>query len=97
MRSFVEAHPESLPAVQAALGARVPASYASLAYNGLHTFFLVDADGARRPFRYTWAPAGGEVFRDTPPATFDLADELAERLAGSHGSDGSHGSHRLHG
>jgi catalase len=80
--AFVEAHPESLPAIEATLGARVPASYASLAYNGLHTFFLVDAGGTRHPFRYTWSPVGGERFLDTAPDVgFDLAGELGDRLA----------------
>ena len=82
MLAFVEAHPESLPAVQAAMGARVPASYVTLAYNGLHTFFLMDAAGGRRPFRWTLAPAGGEVFCEDPPADLDLAVELTDRLAG---------------
>jgi len=80
--AFYEAHPESRPALEAALAARVPASYATLAYNGLHAFFLVDAAGERRPFRYSWVPVGGEVFLDTPPDGFDLADELSRRLAG---------------
>jgi len=83
MLAFVEAHPESLPAIQAAMEAQVPASYASLAYNGLHTFFLVDAGGGRHPFRFSWVPVGGERFLESPPADgFDLAEELAERLAG---------------
>ncbi len=82
MLAFVDAHPESLPALQAAMGARVPASYATLAYNGLHTFFLVDGVGGRHPFRYSWVPVGGEQFVEEPPAGFDLAAELAARLAG---------------
>jgi len=82
MLAFVEAHPESLPAVQAALGAGVPASYATLTYNGLHTFFLVGADGSRHPFRYSWVPVGGERFLAEPPETVDLAAELAVRLEG---------------
>ena len=82
MLAFVGAHPESLPAVQAAMGARVPAGYATLVYNGLHTFFLVDQDGVRRPFRYSWVPVGGEQFLDAPPAGFDLAAELGDRLDG---------------
>ena len=80
MLAFVEAHPESLPAVQAAMAARVPASYATLAYNGLHTFFLVDAVGERLPFRWTLAPVGGEVFLDDPPDDLDLGVELAARV-----------------
>ena len=82
MLAFVEAHPESLPAVQAAMAAAVPVSYATLAYNGLHTFFLVDSDGVRQPFRYSWVPVAGEQFRADAPGTVDLAAELAERLEG---------------
>ena len=82
MRAFVDAHPESLPAVQAALEARIPASYTSLAYNGLHTFFLVDPEGGRHPFRWSWVPVTGEAFLDGAVGDgFDLAGELADRLA----------------
>jgi catalase len=81
MLAFVEAHPESLPAVQAAMSAGVPASYATLAYNGLHTFFLVDAAGERHPFRWTLAPVGGESFLEDPPVGLDLGAELADRVA----------------
>ena len=83
MMAFVGAHPESLPAIQAAMEAKVPASYASLTYNGHHTFFLVDTTGRRQPFRWSWAPVGGEAFLNGPvdPA-FDLAAELAGRLSG---------------
>jgi len=82
MLAFVEQHPESLPAVQAAMTAGVPVSYATLTYNGLHTFFLVDPDGASHPFRYAWVPVGGEQFLAEPPGTVDLAAELAVRLRG---------------
>ena len=84
MMAFVGAHPESLPAVQAAMGAQVPASYTSLTYNGLHTFFLVDRVGDRHPFRWSWVPVGGERFLEPPvPDGFDLAAELADRLDGT--------------
>ena len=81
MLAFVEAHPESLPAVGAAMTAGVPESYATLAYNGLHTFFLVDGAGERRPFRWTLAPVAGERFVEAAPDGFDLGDELVARLA----------------
>ena len=82
MLAFVGAHPESLPAIQAALSARVPSSYASLTYNGLHTFFLVDAMGRRQPFRWSWVPVSGEAFLDAPVDDGrDLAAELADRMA----------------
>ena len=82
MIDFVGAHPESLPAVQAAMGARVPASYTSLTYNGLHTFYLVDAEDRRHPFRWSWVPVGGDAFLDEPVDDgFDLGEELADRLS----------------
>ncbi len=61
----------------------MPASYATIAYNSLHTFLLVAADGARRPVRYTFAPVSGERAVDDPDAVGPdhLRDELASRLA----------------
>ena len=80
--AFVSAHPESLPAIQAAMTARVPTSYCSLTYNGLHTFFLVDAAGVRHPFRWSWVPVAGEAYLDSPvDEGLDLAAELTDRLA----------------
>ncbi len=81
MIAFITAHPESVPAVTAAMNAKVPESYTTLSYNGLHTFFLVDAALGRHPFRWSLVPVTGEAFLDgaVDPA-FDLAVELAERL-----------------
>lgn len=83
--AFLEAHPESVPAITAAITARVPASYASLAYNSLHTFFLVDHAGERRPFRFAWEPPDGDAFLEADEADdLDLAAELSQRIdAGS--------------
>jgi catalase len=86
MLAFGAAHPESSPAIRAAMGARVPTSYSSLTYNGLHTFFLVDAVGRRQPFRWSWVPVAGQVFFDAPvDEGLDLAAELNDRLANRHG------------
>lgn len=81
MGAFLEAHPEALPAIEYALGAPVPASYATLAYNGLHTF-LLRAGGGDQPFRYTFAPLDG--VRTIPPAEAGdvAADHLHAELAG---------------
>ena len=80
--AFLEAHPESLPAIEAVLTAQIPVSYATLAYNSLHTFFLVDTAGARSPFRFTFAPAAGARFVDDPSTIGPeyLASEFADRL-----------------
>src|SRR4051812_15480493 len=88
--AFLESHPESLPAIEAVLTAKVAASYATLAYNSLHTFFLVAADGARTPVRFTWVPvAGTHHLDDAADRDPDfLAQELATRLgAGPVGFD----------
>jgi catalase len=82
MGAFIEAHPEALPAIEAVLTAKVAASYATLAYNSLHTFFLVDPDGTHAPVRFTWTPVAGihhlDDAADRDPDF--LADELATRL-----------------
>lgn len=83
MGAFIEAHPESRPAIEAALTARIAASYATLAYNSLHTFLLVDDAGVRSPVRFTWAPVAGTEFLDDATGRDPefLADELRDRLA----------------
>ena len=81
--AFLEAHPEAVPAITAALQATVPASYATIAYNSLHTFLLVAPDGRRQPIRYTFAPVDGERAAEDPGSVGPdhLRDELAARLA----------------
>lgn len=49
MMAFLEAHPEAGTAVGFAMSAPVPASFATLRFNGLHTFLFVGPDGARHP------------------------------------------------
>ena len=60
MPDWLGAHPEALPAIQAALGAGPPASYATVAYNSIHSFRWTDADGGSRFVRYRWEPEAGE-------------------------------------
>jgi catalase len=53
-------------------------------YYGIHTYFLVDAAGRRRPFRYQWLAAQkAGVGDDAPPLGQDLylMDEIRRRLA----------------
>jgi catalase len=84
--SFVAEHPEAQPALEASLAAEAPVSYTTLRYHGVHTFFLVDGDGTRRPVRYRWEPdAGVATVPDDQAGDLDpdyLATELRERLAG---------------
>jgi catalase len=60
MPDWLGAHPEALPAIQAALSADPPASYATCAYNSIHSFRWLDADGGSRFVRYRWEPEAGE-------------------------------------
>jgi catalase len=60
MPDWLGAHPEALPAIQAALGAPPPASYANAAYNSIHSFRWIDADGKSRFVRYRFEPEAGE-------------------------------------
>ena len=83
--AYLGAHPEALPAVEAAILHPIPASYAHLDYHALHTFWLVDADGQRRAGRFHLVtdvelqPLSDE---DAAAASPDyLRDELADRLA----------------
>ena len=60
MPDFLGAHPEALPAIQAALGADPPESYATCTYHAIHSFRWVDAGGGSRWVRYRWEPEAGE-------------------------------------
>lgn len=83
---YIATHPRflaALPVVRAANN--VPASYATIAYHGLHAFNWIAADGSARFVRYHVVPAAGEEI--LPPdvakskgANF-LIEELDERLA----------------
>jgi catalase len=82
---FLAAHPEAVPAVEAALTAPAPASYAQCTYHGVHAFRYVDVDGNGRYGRYRWEPNGGvatisDEEAGTRPPDY-LRDELTERLA----------------
>jgi catalase len=60
MPEFLGAHPEALPAIQAALGADPPESYATCAYNSIHSYRWHDAEGGSRFLRYRFEPEAGE-------------------------------------
>ncbi|HEV3232016.1 MAG TPA: catalase [Candidatus Dormibacteraeota bacterium] len=83
--AFLEQHPETAAAFAASMGELNPRSYLTCAFNGLHTFFAVAVDGARRPFRYRWEPetGGGPMDREEARAAGRdyLREDLAARLA----------------
>jgi catalase len=64
---------------------KIPASYATIAYHGLHAFRWVDADDNAKFVRYHLIPAAGEHFLGLRAALSKepdfLTDELDNRLA----------------
>jgi catalase len=60
MPDWLGAHPEALAAIQAALGADPPASYATCAYNSIHSYRWIDTEGGSRFVRYRFEPEEGE-------------------------------------
>jgi catalase len=82
--AFLGEHPEAMPAIQAALAARPPASYAQCSYNSIHAFRFVNDAGESSFVRYRWEPEAGEAGLDVEEAKQRspdyLRDELAERL-----------------
>jgi catalase len=57
--AYVAAHPESQPAIQAALAEQPPTSYATCAYNGIHSFRWTNADNEARNIRFRFEPEAG--------------------------------------
>jgi catalase len=83
---YIATHPrfvKALPVVKEAN--KVPASYGTVAYHGLHAFRWVAADGSARFVRYHLQPAAGEEILSPEVAKAKDADflirELDERLA----------------
>jgi catalase len=78
--AFLQAHPEALPAIQHALGQPAPASYAQLAYHGIHAFRWIAADGSERWVRYSFRPEAGEAGLSDEEAREGGADYLQEEI-----------------
>ncbi|MEY2451561.1 MAG: catalase [Acidimicrobiaceae bacterium] len=83
--AFLGEHPETVPAVTAAITLPMPASYASLTYHAIHAFKFVATDGRVTPARYHFVPATGDASISDEEAAARgehyLRDELEERLA----------------
>ncbi len=83
---LVATHPKLLPSFLTSSAIRkIPASYATVEYYGLHAFRWVDHDGGARFVRYHLAPAAGEHYLGLRTALSKgpdyLTDELDDRLA----------------
>jgi catalase len=81
MPEFLGAHPEALPAIQAAITANPPESYATCVYNTIHSFRWTGPDGAARWVRYRFEPEAGESSLSVEEAKQRGRDYLQEDLA----------------
>ncbi|GLZ33783.1 catalase-related peroxidase [Lentzea sp. NBRC 105346] len=73
-------HPESRATLKAFAGRDAPASFATTRFDGLHAFYLLDAEGKRRAFRYRLVPQLGEVDLDPKHAKTLDANFLIPQL-----------------
>jgi catalase len=83
--AFLEAHPETGAALAAAGAMPPPASWLTIAYNGIHAFRWTGPDDAAHWVRTRWVPDGGEETLDDADAQARdpdyLAADLGARLA----------------
>jgi catalase len=79
--AFLGAHQEAVPAIQWALAAQPPASYAQVRYFGIHAYKWVAADGSERFVRYRWEPEAGVAEISPEEARERGADYLYEEIA----------------
>jgi catalase len=80
MPDWLGAHPEALAGIQAALGAQPPVSYATCAYNSIHSYRMLDVGGGSRFVRYRWEPEAGEQTLSQDDAKARGRDYLQEEI-----------------
>jgi catalase len=85
--AFLEAHQEALPAIQFVLGAKPPVSYATVAYNSIHSFRWENAEGEARYVRYRWEPEAGEQALE-PEEAKELGKDYLQRDIAERVKDG---------
>src|SRR5215210_3659704 len=73
-------HPEAGPAIQAALTTEPPQSYATVAYNSIHSFRWTAPDGTERWVRYRFEPDEGERTLSEQDARSRGRDYLQEEI-----------------
>ena len=78
MPDWLGAHPEALPAIQAAIGAPPPESYATCAFNSIHSYRWIAPDGSARWLRYRFEPEAGESVLERDEAKARGVDYLQE-------------------
>src|SRR5215207_1588337 len=80
--AWLEAHPEAGPAIQAAVTADPPESYATVTYNSIHSFRWTAPDGTERYVRYRFEPEAGESTLSEEDAKARGRDYLQEEIVG---------------
>jgi catalase len=78
--AWLEQHPEAGPAIQAAVTADPPESYATVAYNSIHAFGWTAPDGTKRWVRYRFEPEDGERTLSDEEAKSRGRDYLQEEV-----------------
>lgn len=77
--------PRVLPGIKAAATLAPPESFATARFNGFHSYYLVDADGRRRAFRFRFMPVAGVVNMDPKKNTLlppqYVVSEIKQRVA----------------
>jgi len=82
--AWLEAHPEAGPAIQAAVTADPPATYASVTYNSIHSFRWTAPEGIERYVRYRFEPEAGESTLSAEDAKARGRDYLQQEIAARH-------------
>ena len=78
--AWLEQHPEAGPAIQAAVTADPPESYATVIYNSIHSFRWTANDGTERWVRYRFEPEDGERTLSEEEAKSRGRDYLQEEV-----------------
>jgi catalase len=79
--AWLQDHPEAGPAIQAAVTTDPPESYATVAYNSIHSFRWIAPDGTERWVRYRFEPEEGERTLAQDEAKSRGRDYLQEDIA----------------
>lgn len=79
--AWVQEHPEAVAAIQAAVTTDPPESYATVAYNSIHSFRWTAPDGTERWVRYRFEPDEGERTLSEEEARSRGRDYLREEVA----------------
>lgn len=85
LRFLAPRGPLAVKGMAAAASLKPPVSFATARFNGFHAYWLVDASGLRRAFRFRWMPLAGIAAMD-PKDDVDLppqylVSEIKQRVA----------------